>query len=76
MLTNIIGSNVCQLLTYLTPVNPVHLSPFLTKFILLEMFLVCLVSLPFLAIHTSDLLSNIIRGASSGTIYGSLFNNL
>ena len=36
---------------------------------------VCLVSLPFLAIQISDLLSNIIRGDSSGTMYGSLLKN-
>ena len=48
-------------------------SPFHTKCTLLEMCLVCLVSLPCLAIQTSDLLPNIIRGASYGTISGSLF---
>ena len=35
----------------------------------------CLVSLLLLAIHTADLLSNIVRGAYSGTISGSLFKN-
>ena len=39
------------------------------------MCLVLLVSLALLAIHTVDLLSNIIKGAYSGTIYGSLFKN-
>ena len=39
------------------------------------MCLVCLVSLPLLDIHIEDLLSHIIKGASSGTISGSLFNN-
>ena len=50
---------------------PVHVSSFLTKFILLEMCLVCLVSLPFLAMHIEDLLFKTIKGASSGTISGS-----
>ena len=50
-----------------------HFSPFLKKCTLLEMCLVCLVSLPFLAIHTEELLSNIIRGDASGTLSGSLF---
>ena len=50
-------------------------SPFLTKCTLLAMCLVCLAYLPFLAIHTEDLLSNIIRGAASGTISGSLLKN-
>ena len=39
------------------------------------MCLVCLLSFPLLYIHTSDLLSNIIRGAAYGTIFGSLVNN-
>ena len=52
-----------------------HFSPFLTKCIILEMWLVCLVYLPFLDINTADLPSNITRGASYGIIYGSLFNN-
>ena len=77
MLTNIIGINLCQLQTSLTPVNPVHivLFPFLTKWILLAIWLLCLASLPFLSIHITDLLSNIIRGASSVTIFVSLFRN-
>ena len=37
-----------------------HFSPFLTNYIILSMFLVCLVSLPFLAIHIADLLSKTI----------------
>ena len=53
-----------------------HFSPFLTKFTLLSICLIFLVSLPFLAIHISDLLSNIIREPSSGNIHGSLFNSL
>ena len=52
-----------------------HFYPFLTKCILLEMCLVCLVSLPFLAMHIADLLSKTIKGNSSGTMSGSLFNN-
>ena len=49
--------------------------PFLTKCTLLAICLVCLVSLPFLSIQTADLLSNIVRGASYGTTYESLFKN-
>ena len=66
-----------QLQTSFTPVNLLQFifSPFLTKCTLLEMCLVCLVVLPLLVIHTEDLLSNIIRGDASGTIYVSLFNN-
>ena len=52
-----------------------HFSPLITKCNLLAMCLVCLVSLPYLVIHTSDLISKTIRASSSGTIYGSLFNN-
>ena len=52
-----------------------HFSPFLTKFIILEMCLVCLVSLPLLVIHIADLLSKTIRGAFYNTISGYLFNN-
>ena len=44
-----------------------HLSPFLKKCALLAMCLVCLVSLPLLAIHTAHLISNIIRGTSNAT---------
>ena len=50
-----------------------HSSPFLTKLILLEMYLVCFVFLPLFAIHSDDFISNIIRGACFGTTYGSLF---
>ena len=52
-----------------------HFSPLLTKCILLEIFLVCLVSLPCLAIHTAELLSDIFSGASSNNITVSLLNN-
>ena len=45
---------------------------FLTKCILLQMCLICLVSLPFLFIHTK-FISNMIRGAYSGTTSGYLF---
>ena len=41
----------------------------------MEMCLVCLVSLPFLSIHTSGLQSNILRGACSGITSGYLFKN-
>ena len=50
-----------------------HSSPFLTKFILLEMCLLCLLYLPLLDIHKSDLLSNIMRDDYYGTTSGSLF---
>ena len=50
-------------------------SPFLTKCIHLEICLVCLVYLPFLAMHMADLLSKTIKGASFGTMSGSSFNN-
>ena len=40
---------------------------------LLAMCLVCLVSLPFLALHIADLLSKTIKVASSGTMSVSLF---
>ena len=43
-------------------------SPFLTKCTLLEICLVCLVYLPLLSIQTADLIPNIIRGDSYGTI--------
>ena len=49
--------------------------PFLTKFTFLEMCLICLVSLTLLAIHTAELIHNIIRGTDSGTISGSLYKN-
>ena len=52
-----------------------HFYPFLKKYILLAMCLVCLLSLPLLEIHIVDLLSNTIRGGYSGTISGSLLNN-
>ena len=54
-----------------------HPLPFLTNLILLEMCLVCLVSLSFLDIHTAGFISNIMGGACSVTKYGSLiFNSL
>ena len=52
-----------------------HFYPFVTKWILLAMCLVCLVSLPFLSMHISDLLSKTIKGASFRTISGYSFNN-
>ena len=39
------------------------------------MSLVCLLSLPFLAMHIAGLPSKTIKGASYGTMSGSLFNN-
>ena len=48
-------------------------SQFLTKCILLETFLVCLVSFPLFSIHTADFISNIMRGSCNRTTYGSLF---
>ena len=50
-------------------------SLFLTKWILLVLFLVCLMSLPLLVIHTAYLLSNINTRDCSGTTSGSFFNN-
>ena len=47
-------------------------SPFVTKYTLLAMWILWLVSLTFLAIQAVDLLSNIIIGSSSGTISGYL----
>ena len=52
-----------------------HFLPFLIKFTFLSMCLVHSASLPFLDIHTADLLSNIIRGGYSGNIYEYLFND-
>ena len=52
-----------------------HYSPFVTKCILLEMYMVWFLFLPLLSIHIADLLSNIIRVACSGTTSVSLFNN-
>ena len=52
-----------------------YFSPFLKTFTLLAMCLVCLELLPLSAIHTENLLSNIIRGSSYGTKNGSLFKN-
>ena len=52
-----------------------HVSPLLTKCIIVVMWLIFLVSLPFIAIHITHLLYKTIRGASYGTISGSLFNN-
>ena len=74
---NILGSNVCQFQTSSTPINLciLNLSPLVIKFIPLEMCLVYLVFLPFFAIHIADLLSKTIRGSSSVTMAGLLFNN-
>ena len=52
-----------------------HFSPFITKCTIISMCLVCLLSLPILAIHTADFLSNIVRVDYSVTIYVSLFKN-
>ena len=49
--------------------------PFLTKYILLAMRLVCLISLPFLAIHIAYLLSKTISGSYPGIMSGSLLNS-
>ena len=51
----------CRSSLHHTIVCKFHYSPFFTKFILLEMRLVCFVSLPFLDMHIADLISNIIR---------------
>ena len=50
-----------------------YYSPFITRWIFMSVCLVCLISLPFLDIHTSELISNITRGAFSGTTYVFLF---
>ena len=50
-----------------------HSFPFITKCNILEMWLVSLVCLPFLYMHTAYLISNIIRCACYGTTYVSLF---
>ena len=52
-----------------------HFSQFLIKCTPILMCLVCLVSLPLLSIQKTYFLSNIIRGASSVNVSGSLFNN-
>ena len=52
-----------------------HFYPFLTKCIILEICLVCLISLPFLAMHIADVLFKTIKGYFSGNMAGSLFNN-
>ena len=49
--------------SYYTVLWRFQYSSFLTKFIHLVMCLVCLVSLPFLSIHTAELLSNIMISA-------------
>ena len=57
-------------------VGILNFSPFLKKCIILAICLVCLVSLPFLAMHMADFLSKTNKGASLGTMSGSSFNNL
>ena len=52
-----------------------HYLPFLTNWILLKMFLVCLVSFSFLAVHIADFIFSIMRGGYYGTTSGSLFKN-
>ena len=66
----------CRPLSYRTVLCNFHSLTFFTECILLEMFMVCLVSLPLFAIHTSDLISNIIRSDCFGTTFGSFFINL
>ena len=65
-------SDNCRPISHHTILCIFHYSPFLTKEIILEMFLVCLVVLPFLVIHTSDLLYNIITFSCYVTTCGSL----
>ena len=48
-------------------------SPFTTKWIILEMCMVCLMSWPLLSIHISEFISNIMRGACYGTKSRSLY---
>ena len=71
----VLMSAICIPPSYHTVLCKLYSLPFITKYICLEMCLVYLVSLPFLAMHIADFLSNIIRGACYRTIYGSLFNN-
>ena len=70
-----LGYNVFQLQNSLTPhfIMQITILNIYYTFILLEMFMVCLVYLPLLATQTSDLLSNIMIGDCSGTTSGSLF---
>ena len=58
-----------------TVLRRLYYSPSTTKWILLEIFLVCLVFSSSLSEHTADFLSNITRGACYRTTYGSLFRN-
>ena len=59
-----------------TVLGKFHSSPFLTKLIILEICLVCLVFLPLLAINIADFIYNIIIGTFYGTTYVPLFNKL
>ena len=61
--------------SHYTVLYKLHSSLFLTKLILLEKCLVCLVSLPLLDIQIADFLSNLMRGDCYGTTYESFFNN-
>ena len=65
----------CRPPSYHTVLCKFYYSPFLSKCVHLAIRLIFLVSLPLLAIHIADLLSNIIRGACYGTTYGSFLNN-
>ena len=67
-------SSNCRPLSHHAILCRCHYSKFRSKWILLEMFLLCLVSLPLFTIHTYHLLCNIIRGACSGTTSVSLFS--
>ena len=71
----VIISSSCRPPSHHTALWKFHYSPFLAKCILLEMCLVCLVYLTFLAMQIANFLSNIIRGACSGTTSVSIFNN-
>ena len=68
-------STNCRLPSHQSILCILNFSSFLTKCTLLEIWIVCLVYLPSLSIHTSDLLSSIIRRGFYGTIYGSLLKN-
>ena len=68
-------SDSCRTPSHHTVLWKFHYSPFLTKFVILEIYLVYLVSLKFLSIHISYFIYNIMKGACYGTTYVSLFKN-
>ena len=67
-------SDSCRPLSHHTVLCKLHFSPFIINCILLEMWMVYLVSLILLAINIANLLSNIMRCSYFGTTYGCLFS--